>query len=570
MPMKVEAAIVTQKRNSAVFNTDSVNINGKVFARDVIKNGYKGSGIINGNVYFALTSSSIEGFADAAVVALNERAEKFPVARDPRSVFSGYFEDCRSALLKMDKNENDLLAQCFYASGRRAVLVSNSQTAMYLSRNNTLEEAVTEKVEDTVADFGCSIYPDICVGDIFLLVSPGVSDVLTKKDIDDILRVSDGSVKRIVSLITKVALSREGEAAVSVIAVKILETAIEEDIIPVGFAQKFEENKEHTENAEKTSAEEEITDGDEVNSSKTQAKVLSEKENNEHTQEKNDAPEKEEDAHAASETESTDLVEEEKTADDIAAAISVSAQEIFSGMAEDAEETKDAVDETADEEKAEPEKAVSVAEESSDDAVNTVNEQEEAAKKSLRAKIKLLIALSALLVLSIVLLVALVIVREFPLKTGAEGTTVAETTTVEETSEESTSEEETSEEETTEEETTEEEAATQAEETTRKPPVVSTPVVNTPTASRPSVSTTASQPSSTEVETTEVETTEAAVTEAETSAPASQETTSEKATEQSTDAPTEAATQEQTTEKNTEAPSTEQSATEKATDVFVG
>ena len=66
MPMKVEAAIVTQKRAEASFNTDSVNVNGKVFPRDVIKNGYKGSGVLSGNAFFALASSDIDGFADAA------------------------------------------------------------------------------------------------------------------------------------------------------------------------------------------------------------------------------------------------------------------------------------------------------------------------------------------------------------------------------------------------------------------------------------------------------------------------------------------------------------------------
>ena len=59
MPMKVEAAIVTQKRPLALYNTDSVNVNGKVMPREVIKNGYKGSGILSGNVYFALTSSGV-------------------------------------------------------------------------------------------------------------------------------------------------------------------------------------------------------------------------------------------------------------------------------------------------------------------------------------------------------------------------------------------------------------------------------------------------------------------------------------------------------------------------------
>ena len=44
MSMKFEAAIITKKRTGEDFNTDSVNINGKILPREIIAEGYKGAG----------------------------------------------------------------------------------------------------------------------------------------------------------------------------------------------------------------------------------------------------------------------------------------------------------------------------------------------------------------------------------------------------------------------------------------------------------------------------------------------------------------------------------------------
>ena len=97
MPMKIEAAAVTQQRPSAEFNNDSVNINGKVFSREIIKNGYKGSGVVSGDVYFALASSDVDGFADAAVAAFNDNAVDFR-NNAPETVLNDFFDNCREAL----------------------------------------------------------------------------------------------------------------------------------------------------------------------------------------------------------------------------------------------------------------------------------------------------------------------------------------------------------------------------------------------------------------------------------------------------------------------------------------
>jgi 23S rRNA (uracil1939-C5)-methyltransferase len=89
--------------------------------REVIKNGYKGSGVLSGSVYFALTSSDVEGFADASVAAFNDRAARFSRSREPMSVFGGFFEDCRGALLNMNRSADELVSAGFYASGTHRI-----------------------------------------------------------------------------------------------------------------------------------------------------------------------------------------------------------------------------------------------------------------------------------------------------------------------------------------------------------------------------------------------------------------------------------------------------------------
>ncbi len=436
MPMKVEAAIVTQKRPSAVFNTDSVNINGKVFSREILKNGYKGSGVLSGNAFFALASSDIDGFADAAVTAFNDRSEKFSVARDPRSVFSGYYEDCRSALFKMGKNENDLVSSCLFASGRRVVLSVNGNAAIYACNNGGCWAVNTVKAEDTVADYNSAVFSDVAEGDIFILLSNGISEVLSQKDIEDTIRVSDGSVKRIVSLISKVALAREGSGAVSIIAVKILETAVEEAVPDNGFTPDFS----HLENERKDEETSEVENGAEVteNSAEDSAEGVTAGNN---------------EAEAEGKRDITDIIAE-------------NARELYTEYAQDI--GSDTVAETAS----------AASDEASEDEETAFEPQlsaeEEAEKRRIKSRLKLLIALSALLLLSIAMFVTILATRGFS-GIFPESTTVAETTLEETTAEESTSEDATAEEDTEEatdenasEETTGEEETTDDAETTEE------------------------------------------------------------------------------------------------------
>lgn len=502
MPMKVEAAIVTQKRAEASFNTDSVNVNGKVFPRDVIKNGYKGSGIISGSVYFALTSSVVDGFADAAVAAFNERAQVFTVAKDARTVFSGFYEDCRNALLNMGRKENELTCAGFFAKDRKVVLSGNEGVKLYLSRLGNCTPVTPEKAVDTTADYSSCVFSDVTPGDIFILLSPGSAEVLSEKEIEDICRISDGSVKRIVSYITKVGLAKEGSNAVSAIVVKILETAAEEEIKTPSFVPDFGaiEEKEEKEKKEKTLFEEQvhIPVAEEPAAEDSVPPENAEQLNEELSENTPGAEEKAVIEAAAEETE-----EKEEEA-------SEGADSVVSVIAEAKDEP---TEETVSEE---------------------LSEEEKKEKAEKRTRTILFSILGVLIAISIALIG--VIIAHSGIFSGEEGTTVAdETTTEEETTEEETTEEETTDTETTEEQTSEE-AVTEAEATTEKPqntvapvpPAVSTteqPVETT----APAVETTVGEETTSEEDPSESVEPSSENTEAETDAPAEEEPATEAA-----------------------------------------
>ncbi|MBQ6118434.1 MAG: hypothetical protein IJK98_04305, partial [Clostridia bacterium] len=226
MPIKVDAAVVTQKRENAAFNSDSVNINGKLLSREAVQNGYKGTGTMSGTVYFSLSSSDIEGFPDAAVAAFNECAEKFKDgSAAPSDVITGYFKDSVYALGEMGHRSSELVSSVLYLSGNTVIMAKSGNTQMYTYSADVLTKVTPAlfATEDGAAQYGLCTFPSVSVDDIFLLLSAGVAQVLTDKDIDDICKLAGGSLKKLVNLLSKVAAQKEGAGGISVIAVKVTE-----------------------------------------------------------------------------------------------------------------------------------------------------------------------------------------------------------------------------------------------------------------------------------------------------------------------------------------------------------
>ena len=241
MPIKVEAAVVTQKKQNVPFNPDSVNINGKVLPHEVVQSGYKGTGVMSGTVFFAVSSSDIEGFADASVAAFNERADHLNDENaDPSDIITGYFKDSVYALGEMGHRSSDLDSSILYAYGNYVILAKTGNTQLYAYSKNGFAKVTPALFanEDGASQYGLCTFPTVAVDDIFLLVSPGVTQVLTDKDLDDICKAAEGSVKKIVNLIFKVASVKQGSGGITAMAVKVLEADDEKG--QFGFAAAAE------------------------------------------------------------------------------------------------------------------------------------------------------------------------------------------------------------------------------------------------------------------------------------------------------------------------------------------
>lgn len=444
MPMKIEAAAVTQKRPAAEFNNDSVNINGKVFSREIIKNGYKGSGIVSGDVYFALASSCIDGFADAAVAAFNENAASFG-SQSPESVLGEFFANCEEAISRTEHAADSLVSSNLYASGRKVVIALNGNTAAYKFSGEVCVRCAASETNDK--GVSTCIYPDVSEGDIYILVSPGVTATLSDKDIEDICKVSDGSVKRIVNLISKVALSKDGTESGSAIAVKILETALDtEDVAPVILPDFSDVAPEST-----ADAAEEVT----------------------------------EEVH-------NEQVEDDSDMKIIGAEIPVAEKDEYTEMIDEFEEAD----------------AAANAQES--DSEETDEEDEETGDSGKKGKILVAVGAVIALIVVCLVVVFVVRGFGGAEETTADETTTVEETTEEETTEEETTEEETTEEETTEEETTAEETTTRratpvvTPSTTRPATTTQPATTEAPTTSAPTTeaNTTAAPESTTATNTT--------------------------------------------------------------------
>ena len=73
MNYTIRTAAVTQKATNGSFNGDNLNLNGRVLSMDAANSGFKGAGKMNLPFAVALSSSAYNGYAGAALTALNDR-----------------------------------------------------------------------------------------------------------------------------------------------------------------------------------------------------------------------------------------------------------------------------------------------------------------------------------------------------------------------------------------------------------------------------------------------------------------------------------------------------------------
>jgi len=236
--MQFEAAVVTKKREGESFNTDSVNINGKILDRAIIQNGYKGAGLIDGSAYFCLASSFIKDCSDATIVSFDECAADFATeGSNPVSVINDYFRKTVAALNSLEHLSKEISIGAFYGSKRNVVIGRTGEILLYSYRNGVLCKITPENSmhDDGKSNYGCYTFRDVSVDDIYLMLSPGVASVLSEKDIADVCRLSEGSVKKIINIIQRVAEKNPAKGGIGAYAIKVVKSEIDVDDEISGF-----------------------------------------------------------------------------------------------------------------------------------------------------------------------------------------------------------------------------------------------------------------------------------------------------------------------------------------------
>ena len=71
----IKTAAVTQKGANGEFNSDNLNLNGRVLSIENANNGFKGAGSMRAPFVVAFASSPYNGFAGAALTALCDRTD---------------------------------------------------------------------------------------------------------------------------------------------------------------------------------------------------------------------------------------------------------------------------------------------------------------------------------------------------------------------------------------------------------------------------------------------------------------------------------------------------------------
>lgn len=224
MPMKIEAVTVVQRGTATEFNSESININKKLLPRDVIANGYKGAGVVEGKSFFALASSSVESCADAAVATLNDRRNEFlSDTGNANEALVQYFKDVTNAIGEMGNPSDAFSCAVFCADKDNAVLAKTGSVKAFAYSDGKLDAFDEDLIshEDGASEYGVWNVEDIKAGDIFFLLTENLAATITPEQLEYICVQADSNAKSVISGVFS-RISREENA--SAFVMKVLET----------------------------------------------------------------------------------------------------------------------------------------------------------------------------------------------------------------------------------------------------------------------------------------------------------------------------------------------------------
>lgn len=221
----IRTAAVTQKSVNKEFNGDNLNLNGKVLSMENADKGFKGAGSMNVPFALAFASSDYNGFAGAALTALNDRLSNLKEDENGfTEILDGYFADSKSALEKCGCDSNGLATAVLAGYENKIVAAKMGAVCILRYSDGDLSSigAVSQAEEASLPACSCNVIEEINNGDLYVLCSADVLDSLTEGEIIVALNAADGSEKKAVQMLASKYAKRNPDANVTFTVVRIV------------------------------------------------------------------------------------------------------------------------------------------------------------------------------------------------------------------------------------------------------------------------------------------------------------------------------------------------------------
>ena len=228
MSISVETAVVSRKGAARDFNTDYVNVSGKLWPKDVV-NGEKGvraAGTGSDRPYYVLASSDKKGTAESAASLFRSCVEKFSEDGSNDAVLiADYLKAFAKVLNETGFSSSDCDFSILTGVDDTVYIATAGGNKAYTFYDDTFIEIVPQQIgfSDNKSSFGVAQCSNVKAGDIFILLSGKTVSSLPAGLLEAVCKNAAGDVKKIVSLIASQAAKYGCKEAVSAIVIKITE-----------------------------------------------------------------------------------------------------------------------------------------------------------------------------------------------------------------------------------------------------------------------------------------------------------------------------------------------------------
>ena len=225
MSMSVEAALISRKSASLSFNTDGINAAGKIWPREVVHgDGIQAAGNFQDKPYFVLSSAKEKGTAESAADLFRSCVTEFNAnGSNYEELISDFLHSFASALNDSGMKSSDCDFSIFAASDDKAFVAKSGTSKVFIYSDDICREATVpmQTHEDNASSYGVLCYPNVRAGDIFILLTKTMADLLPAEMIESICEKAAGDIKKAVKLISSLAKKNGCEDAISAIVIKV-------------------------------------------------------------------------------------------------------------------------------------------------------------------------------------------------------------------------------------------------------------------------------------------------------------------------------------------------------------